>query len=133
MTAQGTPAVQVQSVAPRTDRPRAKAAALALLAALMTGAVPPVDGDLPNPAPGFNSAQDTGPAPAFARPKREAALDPAIAALVVDRLVALHLLDKPADAQDAAKAAEAIKGFQSGLGLKPTGVLDHKTLAFFAL
>ena len=133
MTAQKTPPMQVQSVAPHTDRPRTTAVTLALFATLLAGATPPVDGDLPKPAPGFDSALDTGPAPAFARPKHDAPLDAAIAALVVERLVALHLLDTPADAQNPARAAEAIRGFQSGLGLKPTGVLDHKALAFFAL
>jgi len=106
---------------------------LALCAALLIGAAPPVDGDLPKPAPGFETTMDTGPAPAFAQPKHDAPLDPAIAALVVERLLALHLLDKAADAQDAGKATEAIRGFQAGVGLKATGVLDRKTLAFFAL
>ena len=120
---------KARSVAQRTDRP----GVLALCAALLIGATPPVDGDLPKVAPGFASAIDTGPAPAFAQPAHDAPLDPAIAALVVDRLVALHLLDNPAEAQDAGKAAQAIRGFQAGVGLKPTGVLDRKTLAFFAL
>jgi len=102
-------------------------------AALLGGAAPPVDADLPRPAPGFDQALDTGPAPAFAQPKRDAPLDPAIAALVVSRLVALHLLDSAADAQDAGKAADAVRGFQAGVGLKPTGVLDRKTLAMMAL
>jgi hypothetical protein len=106
---------------------------LALFAALLGGATPPVDSDLPKPAPGFSESLDTGPAPAFAQPKHDAPLDPAIAALVVDRLVQLHLLDSVADARDAVKAAEAIKGFQVGVGLKATGVLDRKTLALMAL
>lgn len=106
---------------------------LALCAALLIGAAPPVDGDLPKPAPGFETTMDTGPAPAFAQPKHDTPLDPAIAALVVERLVALHLLDKAADAQDAGKSAEAIRGFQAGVGLKATGVLDRKTLAMMAL
>jgi hypothetical protein len=118
-------------MAQRADRVRT--IATAAWAALLIGAAPPVDGDLPRPAPGFDSALDTGPAPAFAQPKHDQPLEPAIAALVVERLVALHLLDKTADAQDATKAAEAIRGFQAGVGLKVTGVLDRKTLAFFAL
>jgi hypothetical protein len=113
-----------------------RALAAIAAAALLGGAAPPdppVDADLPRPAPGFGQALDTGPAPAFAQPKRDAPLDPAIAALVVARLVALHLLDSAADAQDAGKAADAVSGFQAGVGLKPTGVLDRKTLAMMAL
>jgi len=96
-----------------------------MLALLLAVAAPP------DAAPGFS---DSGPpAPVFARPKHDAALDPAIAQLVVARLVQLHLLDSAADALDAVKAAGAIKGFQTGVGLKPTGVLDRKTLALLAL
>jgi peptidoglycan hydrolase-like protein with peptidoglycan-binding domain len=69
----------------------------------------------------------------FARPKHDAPLDPAIAQLVVARLIQLHLLDSPAEAVDPAKTAEAIKGFQAGVGLRQTGVLDRKTLAMLAL
>jgi hypothetical protein len=105
--------------------------ALALFA--LTGAAPPVDGDLPAPAPGFAATLDTGPAPAFAQPRHDAPLDPAIAALVVARLVGLHLLDTAAEAQDAARAAAAIRGFQASIGAKQTGVLDRKTLALMGL
>lgn len=107
--------------------------ALVLASLALTGAAPPVDGDLPAPAPGFAATLDTGPAPAFAQPRHDAPLDPAIAALVVARLVGLHLLDNAAEAQDAVRAAAAIRGFQAGVGLKPTGVLDRKTLALLAL
>lgn len=101
-----------------------------LLATMLAGAAPPpIDGDNPVASPGF----DTGPAPVFAQPRHDPPLDPVIAQLVVERLIRLRLLDTSADAQDAAKTAAAIRGFQSGLGLKPTGVLDRKTLALLAL
>lgn len=115
---------------PRTDR--IGAIAVALCAAWLIAAAPPVDGDLPKAAPGF-AALDTGPAPAFVQPRHDAPLDPPVAALVVARLVQLHLLDTPADAQDAARAAEAVRAFQTSVGLKPTGLLDRKTLALMAL
>jgi hypothetical protein len=96
-----------------------------MILALLLAAAPP------DPAPGFDPPPDHQPA--FARPAREASLDPVVAAQVVARLVALHLLDTPADADDPVKARAAIAGFQSGLGLRPTGVLDRRTLAFFGL
>jgi len=89
----------------------------------------PADGAGPA-APGFDA--DTAP-PAFVQPKRDTPLDPVIAQLIVARLVQLHLLANAAEAQDPAKAADAIKGFQAGVGLKPTGVLDQVTIANFAL
>jgi hypothetical protein len=106
-------------------RPVARRIETALMALLLVAAAPP------DAAPGF----DTGGTsmPAFAQPRRDAPLDPTLARLVVNRLVQLHLLDNAADAQDPAKAADAIRGFQIGVGLKSTGVLDRKTLAFFAL
>lgn len=103
----------------------ARRADCALLALLLIAAAPP------DPAPGFDTRG--APGPAFAQPRRDAPLDPIVAQLVVNRLVQLHLLDNAADAQDPGKAALAISGFQAGVGLKPTGVLDRKTLAFFAL
>lgn len=112
---------------------RSAALALALCAGPALGAMPPVDADLPTPAPGFAAALDTGPAPAFVQPKRDTPLEPAIAALVVARLMGLRLLDSTADAQDPGRAAAAIRGFQTGIGVKPTGVLDRKTLALMGL
>lgn len=109
-------------MARRADPARLAGAALALL---LCAAAPPV------PAPGFDTGSDAPPA--FVLPKHDGPLDPTIVRLVVARLVQLHLLDNPAEAQDVAKATEAIRGFQSGVGLKPTGVLDRRTLAFFAL
>jgi hypothetical protein len=67
------------------------------------------------------------------QPKKEAPIAPETAQLVVQRLVELHLLDDAASAADPAKLTAAIRGFQSGIGRKPTGVLDHKTLALMAL
>ena len=96
-----------------------------MILALLLAAAPPVL------APGFDPPPDH--LPAFARPAHAAPLDPVIAAQVVARLIALHLLDSAADADNPARARAAIAGFQSGLGLKPTGVLDKRTLAFFAL
>ena len=95
-----------------------------ILMALMVGGAAPSD---------IASGFATDLPPAFAQPKHAAPLDPTITELVVARLVQLHLLDRASDAQDATKAAMAIKGFQAGVGLKPTGVLDRKTLAMFAL
>jgi len=106
---------------------------MALCAIALAGAAPPIDADLPAPAPGFAAALDTGPAPAFVQPRHDPPLDPAIASLVVARLVGLHLLDSAADAQDAGRAAAAIRGFQAGIGVKSTGVLDRKTPALMGL
>jgi hypothetical protein len=96
-----------------------------ILALLLAAATPP------DAAPGFSDSAP--PAPVFARPKHDAPLDPTIAQQVIARLVQLHLLDSAADAQDARKAADAVRGFQASAGLKPTGVLDRKTLALMAL
>lgn len=123
--------LRVQATAWRVARRSDPRLALALFA--LTGAAPPVDGDLPAPAPGFAAALDTGPAPAFAQPRHDPPLDPAIAALVVARLVGLHLFDNAAEATDPVHAASAIKGFQASIGAKQTGVLDRKTLALMGL
>ncbi len=67
------------------------------------------------------------------QPKKDAPLDPVVAQLIVARLVQLHLLANGADAQDPIKVGDAIRGFQSSIGSKPTGVLDRKTIALMAL
>ena len=103
---------------------------MALCAIALAGAAPPIAGDLPAPAPGV---PDTGKSAAFAQPRHDPPLDPTFAALVVARLIGLHLLDTATDAQDAGRATAAIKGFQAGVGLKPTGLLDRRTLALLAL
>jgi hypothetical protein len=94
-------------------------------------AVPLIAAAPPDPAPGFDTAAPAPPA--FAQPRHDAPLDPVIAQLVVARLVQLRLLGSADEAQDAAKAADAVKGFQAGVGLKPTGLLDRKTIAMLAL
>ena len=80
--------------------------------------------------PGFDP---DSPPTAFAQPRRDAPLDPVVAQLIVTRLIALHLLSGAHDAQDPAKAAAAVRNFQAGIGIKPTGVLDRKTIALMAL
>jgi len=109
----------------RRDARPAKAALCAITFALIAAAPPPVA------APGFGDS--AGPAPAFVQPRHDTPLDPVVAAQVVARLVQLHLLDRAEDALDPARAAAAIRGFQAGVGLRATGVLDRKTLAFMAL
>ncbi len=96
-----------------------------LLALLLTAMAPP------DATPGFDTGGTS--ATAFVQPRRDTPLDAAVAQLVVNRLLQLRLLDNAADAQDPAKAAAAIRGFQSSVGLKPTGLLDRRTLALFAL
>jgi hypothetical protein len=71
--------------------------------------------------------------PVLPQPRKDKPIDPATTRLVIDRLVELHLLDDAAAASDPAKLTAAIKGFQSGIGRKANGVLDHKTLALMAL
>lgn len=92
-------------------------------AALLVGAAPP--------DPGFDL--DASPTTAFVQGKHDTPIDPVTAQQVVARLLQLHLLDSADEARDAAKAADAVKEFQAGVGLKPTGVLDRKTLALLAL
>lgn len=55
-------------------------------------------------------------------------IDTLITLRIVARLVQLHLLATPADAMDPAVAGEAIKAFQNGVGIPPTGVLDRDTI-----
>ena len=61
-------------------------------------------------------------------PPGSAALDGATVQRVVARLVDLHLLGTPADAQDASLLANAIRSFQSGAGIAASGTLDRDTL-----
>jgi len=87
--------------------------------------------DAPTPVqPGFDANL---PPVTLPQPKKDKPLDPVVAQLIVVRLVALHLLASTADAQDPVKVGDAIRGFQSGIGSKPTGVLDRKTIALMAL
>jgi hypothetical protein len=108
--------------------------AAVLLALLMVtppaGDAPDPVASVPSPAPGFDT---NAPSLDLPQPKRDAPLDPAIAELIVARLVELHLLTDAAQARDPVKLGEAIRGFQSGIGVKPTGLLDRKTIALMAL
>ena len=65
---------------------------------------------------------------AIALPPGSAALDAASVQRVIARLVALHVLGTPMDAQDPALLAAAIRSFQSSIGIASTGALDRDTL-----
>ncbi len=99
------------------------AACLALLLQVATPGDAPVQ-------PGFDTSL---PPITLPQPKKDKPLEPYVAQLIVARLVSLHLLETTADAQDPAKLSEAIKGFQSSIGAKPTGLLDRKTISLMAL
>ena len=107
---------------------------LPVVMVLLAAAAPPPDGvatDGPTQLqPGFDV---NAPPVALPQPRKDKPLDPAVAQLIVARLVELHLLASPADAQDPVKLGDAIRGFQSGIGSKPTGLLDRKTIALMAL
>jgi len=111
-----------------------RAAFLPLVLVLTVAAAPPSDpapNDMPTPVqPGFDANL---PPVSLPQPKKDKPLNPVVAQLIVVRLVALHLLASPTDAQDPVKLGDAIKGFQSGIGSKPTGLLDRKTIALMAL
>ncbi|MEO0033371.1 MAG: putative peptidoglycan binding domain [Pseudomonadota bacterium] len=47
---------------------------------------------------------------------------------VAERLVALNLLSRPADAQDAGQLADAVRAFQAANGIAITGALDRDTI-----
>jgi len=75
----------------------------------------------------------TAPAPqtsasAIAQPAGAGALDSTTVQRIVDRLVGQRFLASAADAQDPALFAEAIKGFQSSVGISPSGTLDRDTI-----
>lgn len=80
-------------------------------------------------APGFSA----DPVPVLPQPRRDAPLDPVTVQLIVARLVQLHALGTPAEAQDPAKLADAVRAVQSGMGIKVTGLLDRRTIALLAL
>ncbi|GEM_PF-1930549 len=120
-----------------------RAVCLPVLLVTLTAAAPPPDtaqsavagdagiSDTPRAVkPGFDANLPPVDLP---QPKKDTPLDPAIAQLIVARLVQLHLLATSAEAQDPIKLGEAIRGFQSSIGSKPTGLLDRKTIALMAL
>ena len=122
---------------------RPPALVLPVLLVILTAAAPPPDtapptvaadagiGDTPTPVqPGFDANL---PPVELPQPKKDRPLDPVIAQLIVARLVQLHLLATPAEARDPIKLGDAIRGFQSSIGSKPTGLLDRKTIALMAL
>jgi hypothetical protein len=67
-------------------------------------------------------------ASAAALPAGSGALDSATVQRIVDRLVALHLLSSSADAQNPDAMIQAIKDFQTGAGISPSGTLDRDTI-----
>jgi hypothetical protein len=102
---------------------------IGLVAANALAAPPPpapVDAEI---VPGFSA----DPVPVLPQPRHDAPLDPVTVQLIVARLVRLHALDRPADAQDPAKLADAVRAVQAGMGIKATGLLDRHTIALLAL
>jgi len=100
-------------------------------------AVPGLEGDVPDALPAATHRQDpaipapvTTPAatPAAALPAGSGALDSATLQRIVERLVALHFLASTADAQNPDTMAQAIRDFQSGTGISPSGTLDRDTI-----
>lgn len=69
---------------------------------------------------------------AIALPAGSGAVDSTTAQRMVERLVELHLLGSPAEAQDPALFAEAIKAFQARSGIAATGFLDRDTIGLLA-
>jgi len=65
---------------------------------------------------------------AAALPAGSGALDSATVQRIVDRLVALHYLTNAAEAQNPDAMVQAIKDFQSGAGISPSGTLDRDTI-----
>ena len=125
-----------------------RAVCLPVLLVTLTAAAPPPDtaqstvagdtgiGDTPRAVkPGFDADLPPVDLPPVDLPqrKKDTPLDPVVVRLIVARLVQLHLLATPAEAWDPIKLGEAICGFQSSIGSKPTGLLDRKTIALMAL
>ncbi len=105
---------------------------------LFAEAQPELETDLP--APLQLPAGTTGPA---ASPPRTAApvtlpagsglLDSATAQRAIDRLVALHFLASPADAQNPEALGKAIRDFQASIGISPSGTMDRDTVGRLTL
>lgn len=69
------------------------------------------------------------PAPAAAAlPAGSGVLDSATVQRIVERLVGLHFLANPADAQDPETLIDAIRAFQLSVGISPSGTFDRDTV-----
>ena len=73
-------------------------------------------------------ATPSAPAVTAALPPGSGVLDSATVQRIVDRLLALHFLASAADAQDAEALAQAIRDFQSSIGISASGTLDRDTV-----
>ena len=79
------------------------------------------------------SAPGPRPAQTVTLPAGSGLLDSATAQRAIDRLVALHFLASPADAQNPDLLVQAIKDFQASIGISPSGTMDRDTVGRLTL
>ena len=92
--------------------------------------------DLPPPSKATPAAPDNrnsnspgAPRPDLsALPAASGALDSATVKRIVDRLVALHFLASAADADNPEALDQAIRSFQTNIGISASGTLDRDTV-----
>lgn len=103
---------------------------------------PESEADIPAPLPQPNQASKPasepsapGPRPVqpVTLPSGSGLLDSATAQRAIDRLVALHFLASPADAQNPDTLVQAIKDFQASIGISPSGTMDRDTVGRLTL
>lgn len=86
---------------------------------------------VPSPSPQAEPHSLDRPAAALAaipQPAGAGSLDSATIQRITDKLVGLRFLSSAADAQDPGLFADAVKAFQSSVGISPTGTLDRDTI-----
>lgn len=99
---------------------------------------PETGADLPAaPLPPARADEPAPPAPmpaqAVTLPSASGLLDSASVQRAIDRLVALHFLASPADGQNPDTLVQAIKDFQTSIGISPTGTMDRDTVGRLTL
>lgn len=89
---------------------------------------PPPPRPQTRPAPPASVASVAPSSSAIALPAGSGTVDATTGRQVIERLVQLHFLNSAADAQDPALFAEAVRAYQSSVGIAATGVLDLPTI-----